>query len=365
MLDRSPLTARRFAATALALLALAAGALAGPAAASPANCTAEQGQALIDQGRYQPAVREFTCVIDAQPTEVEGYRGRIEAEVLLGRYSDAVRDYQRVMAFVVPAHPDAAQTIHDGYAARLAGAPNDVRALAGASFARWWFYDYATAIHILNRLHDLRPDDVYPNLLRGSSRLLLGATKARGAADLERAIELAPDSPDVRFIVADAYTYGLPDHERAFAEATLALDWGLDTPRVHAILAAALNAFGELEAAAVHIQRSIELATTELVATLPLAAGESRSLDLAPGRTYAIPIAVTAGEEISIATRSRDFSDTIAVLLAPDGSPVVGSDDDDAYFAAFDWVAEQTGTYVVHVTSFEAVSTGELVVTRG
>jgi tetratricopeptide (TPR) repeat protein len=275
----------RTAAAALAVLALATAALAGPAAASPTNCTADQGQALIDQGRYEHAIHEFECVIDAQPTEVEGYRGRIEAEVLLGRYSDAVRDYQRVTAFVLPVHPDAAQTIYDGYAARLASAPNDVRALTSASFARWWFFDYASAIHLLNQLHDLRPNDVYPNLFRGSSRLLLGATKARGVADLERAIELAPDSPDVRFIVADAYTYGMPDHERAFAEASLALDWGLDTPRVHAILATAYNAFGDLDAAAAHIQRSIELVTTELVPTTPLAAGGSLSLDLVPGRT--------------------------------------------------------------------------------
>jgi tetratricopeptide (TPR) repeat protein len=355
----------RCVAAALALLALAAAALAGPAAASTTNCTAAQGQALIDQGRYDRAIHEFTCVIDSQPTEVEGYRGRIEAEVLLGRYSDAVRDYQRVMAFVVPAHPDAAQTIQDGYAARLASAPNDVRALTGASFARWWFFDYASAIHLLDQLHDIRPNDVYPNLLRGSSRLLLGATKARGVADLDRAIELAPQSPDVRFIVADAYTYGLHDLQRAFAEATLALDWGLDTPRIHAILATAYNAFGDLEAAATHIQRSIDLVTTDVVTTTPLAVGESRLLDLVPGRTYAIPIAVTAGETISIATKSRDFWDSIGVLLAPDGSPVVGSDDDNAYFAAFDWVAPETGTYMLHVTSFEAVSTGALVVTRG
>jgi tetratricopeptide (TPR) repeat protein len=349
---------------ALALLALAAGALAGPAAASTPSCSAAKGQALIDQGRYEHATHEFTCVIDAQPTEVEGYRGRIEAEVLLGRYSDAVRDYQRVTAFVLPVHPDAAQTIHDGYAARLTSDPNSIPALTGESFARWWFFDYASAIHMLNRLVDMRPNDVYPNLFRGSSRLLLGATKARGVADLERAIQLAPESPDVRFIVADAYTYGLHDPDRAFAEATRALDWGLDTPRIHAILATSYNAFGDLEAAATHIQRSIELVTTELVPTAALVAGDSLSLDLAPGRTYAIPIAATAGETISIATKSGDFWDSIAVLLAPDGSPVVGSDDDNAYFAAFDWVAEQTGTYMLQVTSFEAVSTGELVVTR-
>jgi len=35
----------------------------------------------------------FTCVIEGQPTEVEGYRGRIGAELLLGRYSGTFRDY--------------------------------------------------------------------------------------------------------------------------------------------------------------------------------------------------------------------------------------------------------------------------------
>jgi hypothetical protein len=87
-------------------------------------------------------------------------------------------------------------------------------------------------------------------------------------------------------------------------------------------------------------------------------------MDLVPGRTYEIPVAATAGETISIATSSRDFWDSIAVLLAPDRSPVVGSDDDNAYFAAFDWVAPATGTYRLRVTSFESVNTGELVVTR-
>ena len=34
----------------------------------------------------------FTCVIEGQPTQVEGYRRGIEAELLLGRYSRTFRD---------------------------------------------------------------------------------------------------------------------------------------------------------------------------------------------------------------------------------------------------------------------------------
>jgi tetratricopeptide (TPR) repeat protein len=333
--------------------------------ASAANCTPQQGQAYIDQGRYEHAIREFTCVIEAAPTEPEGYRGRMEADVLLGRFSDAVGDCTRITAFVLPAHPDAEQTMLAGYDARLAVAPASVHALTGASFVRWCFFDYPGAIHVLDKLLDVRPNDVFGNLFRGSSRVLKGAMRARGIEDLERAIALAPDSPDVHFIVADAYTYGQPDPDRAFAEATQAFDGGLETPRVHAILAAAYNAFGNLPAAAAHILTHIELVTTELVPTTALAPGGSRTLDLGPGRTYEIPIVATAGETISIATRGKVVWDSIAVLLAPDGRPVVGSDDANGYLAAFDWVAEATATYRLRVTSFEAATTGPLVVTRG
>ena len=334
--------------------------------ASGPNCSAEQGQAFIDAGQYVQAVHEFTCLVNAQPTEVEGYRGRIEAELLQGRYSDAVRDYTRVTAFVEPVHPDARLTIYAGYAARLAVAPDSVPALTGASFARWWYFDYPQAINVLDHLLEVKPDDLYGTLFRGSSRVSKNVNKARGIAELDQAIAMAPQSPDVRFIVADAYTYGQPaDPARAYAEASLALNWGLDTPRVHAILGAALNALGQPGAAAQQVAEHLDLVTTELVSTAPLAARSTTTLDLVPGRTYEIPLAVTAGQTISIATSSHDFFDTIALLRAPNGAPVLGSDDaPPSYFAAFNYVAQETGTYLLHVSSFESVSTGELIVTR-
>lgn len=328
------------------------------------RCSAESGQQLITEGKYDQAIRVFTCVIEDHPAEVEGYRGRIEAELLLGRYSDALIDYTEVTAFVLPVHPDAKSTIFAGYATRLDAAPDDATALMGASFARWYFFDYAQALPLLNHLLDVEPLNVFGNLFRGSSRLLQGATRTKGIADLEMAILLEPQSADVRFIVADAYTYGLPDPARAFMEAMRALNWGLNTPRIHAILAAAYFAFGEEEAAASEIQTHIDMVTTQLVSTSPLLAGNSRTLPFVPGRTYEIPVPVSAGETLSIATSSHDYFDTILVLQAPDGSPVVGSDDYKGYFAGLNWIAEASATYQLKVTFFESVITGDLFVQR-
>ena len=329
-----------------------------------ATCTAADGQALIDAGRYEAAIREFSCVIESDPTAPDGYRGRAEAELLLGRFANALSNYTRVYAVVLPVHPDAFTTIFAGYGERLASDPDDIVALTGSSFARWAFFQYNQALHQLNHLLELDPDSVYGNLFRGSSRLLRGVQNDRGVADLERAIALASDNPDVRFIVADAYTYGLPDPERAFAEATLAFEGGLETPRVHAMLAAALNTFGDVLAAADHTKAHIDLVTTEFVAGESIEVGETLGLDVVAGRTFELPVAAAAGETISIATSSHAYWDTIAVLLGPDGTPVLGSDDVVKYMAAFDYVAPVAGTYTLQVTFFEGAATGELDVTR-
>src|SRR5262249_2392844 len=158
------------------------------------RCSAEQGQRYIDEGRYEQAVREFTCLIENDPTAVEGYRGRIEAELLLGHYSDALADHAQVTARVLPVHPDAEKIILDGYAARLAAAPNEVPALVGASFTHWADFEYPQTIQVINHLLDVQPSNVFGTLFRGSARLLKGLNQDKGDAAIERAVVLAAKS---------------------------------------------------------------------------------------------------------------------------------------------------------------------------
>jgi hypothetical protein len=147
-------------------------------------------------------------------------------------------------------------------------------------------------------------------------------------------------------------------------EASLALLWGLDTPRIHAILATAYNRLGDEATAATHSERHFELVTTQLLPAPSILVGDLLQLDVIPGRSYEIPVPINAGEKVTIGTSSHDFTDTILVLLAPDGTPVLGRDDDRAYFAGFTWIADDAGLYKLWVTSFESVSTGTLLVNR-
>jgi hypothetical protein len=84
-------------------------------------------------------------------------------------------------------------------------------------------------------------------------------------------------------------------------------------------------AFGNQSAAAAEIRTHIQLATTGLVQGSVLGVGVTQTLPLVPGRSYEIPVPVTAGQTLSMLTSSRDSYDTILVLIAPDGTPVLGA----------------------------------------
>lgn len=299
-------------------------------------------------------------------TDLEAYVRRAEEELLSGRFAAAFATYRRgIVGFVIPVRPDAAAAIDAAYADQLARDGNSLRALKGASFGRWAFSDYAGAIELLDVVLSIEPQDVYGTLFRGSSRALQGTDVEAGLRDLEDALELAPDSPDVRYVIADAYAYGArPDLRRAFGEASLALDAGLDTPRVHAILAAAALATGDGASAGAHFARHLELVTTEVRASEPLVTGGSLALPVVPGRVWEVPLPLRSGATISVGTSSDAITDSIAVLLDPEGRPVTGGDDEAGAFAVVRHVAASDGTYGLRVASFEAVETGTLVVTR-
>jgi hypothetical protein len=134
---------------------------------------------------------------------------------------------------------------------------------------------------------------------------------------------------------------------------------------VAAILASSAFATGHPLQGAAYLQHHLDLVTTETVTAGPLGKGGSVPCDLVAGRTYEIAIDAVAGQPLSLRSDSPSGAiyDSIMVLIDPSGTPVVGNDDFIDYFAGFDFTPSTTGRYTVRVTSFEGVSTGDLVVT--
>lgn len=338
--------------------------------ASDEACTGEtdylaQGQALLDAGDYRGAIAAFSCAAKAAPEALNAYRGRIEASLLSGAYADAVGDDTAIMIHVIPTTPDAFESMIADYESRLAGAPDNITLLAGLSFAQWWVSDYAAAIDTLDHILELDPDNRYATAFRGSSRYF-NEEFEDGDADFARALELEPDNAHLQFVLADAYIYGAGDYANARIAALEANELGLHTPRLNMILATAYSAEGDEATAAQYFAEHIRSATTNMVQGDLLAAGEIVTLEFVPGRSYTIPLEVTAGETLTVNLDSpADGVDTMLVLVAPDGSLVAATDDVVDLNAGLEGVIiAEGGTYNLLIATFEGAGTGEVIVTR-
>jgi tetratricopeptide (TPR) repeat protein len=332
-----------------------------------------EGEAFAKSGDYDAAIAAFTCAIESDPLDIDAYRGRIEARLMIGAYSDAMLDYADVKVQIVPENPDALEQILAYYQAALAEDAGNVALLSGYSFAQWYNFDYEGAIETLEQLLALDPDNFYGLTLHGNNEFFLGDQEA-GEADFTRVLELAPDSADVYFIMADGYLYGLGDLENSLEAVTTATGMGLDTPRTDAILATCYFYMGDVEQALTYYAKHIERTSREAVAGEPLDQGESMSLTMIPGKTYHLPIEAEANETLTITVESviesdgamgeQNEVDSIMILLGADGLPVTGNDDNVGLNAGFEFTVTEAGEYTLVLGTFEGAGSGDVVLTR-
>jgi hypothetical protein len=110
--------------------------------------------------------------------------------------------------------------------------------------------------------------------------------------------------------------------------------------------------------------RRSDLRATQLVEAAPFTAGATVTLPSGRGAELRNSRSSHGRRGALDLTSSRDFYDTILVVLVPDGPPVLGSHDHRQCFAGFQWVAVATGTYRIWVASFESANTGDWIVSR-
>ncbi len=322
------------------------------------------GQALLKAADYENAIADFTCAIEADKLNIGAYRGRIEALLLAGIYSEALRNYTEIAIHVIPETPNAVEQIIDAYRTTLDSDPENIILLTGYSFALWWVSDYEAALIEIEKILAVEPDNFYALMFHGSTSFFLEDFET-GERDFARVLELVPENADIHFVLADAYTYAVGDMEKALEHGLLASELGLDTARLNAILGTAYFYLGDEATAIPYFARHIERATVETIEQADLEKEQAITLNMIPGQTYRFLVEVAADETLKISTTSdTDAVDTIMVLLAADGTLVTGNDDSVELNAGFEKVIEEVGIYTLLLSSFEGAGTGEVNIIR-
>jgi len=185
------------------------------------------GEALIAQERYHEAIEACKRSLDGDPASLYGLPGYINACEHTGNFDEARRAvmkaiekdknnsdlwYMLARIKVVAGHPEQALAAYQR-AARLN--PSDAASHAGVGWALLELQrDYALAeIHLLEAVR-LAPDWYYPCLQLGE--LFIKKNNPQTAAEwFTRAMEIAPNAPEVRETLSDPSIQALLKSHRA------------------------------------------------------------------------------------------------------------------------------------------------------
>lgn len=195
------------------LTVTALGACAGAPPETPANPLTRDPLALgrqrLAQGEPVAAAEQFSLVIDAYPTLIDGWIGRAQASLALNEEAGALNDLNEALA-IDPANP-LALTLR---AATLENMAN-----------------HAAALTDLNALLAIEPNNADAHILRGSVLIALG--RAQDAeTDFQTALRLRPNAATILAMQAIAYAQS---GKRTAAEADLSRALQLGLPAEDAI----------------------------------------------------------------------------------------------------------------------------------
>ncbi len=250
----------------------------------------------LRQEDVEAALADLQAGIDAAPDFPAPYLTRADLLAALGRYEEALADYDRVIAL-----DDAA-----------------ARAFAG----------------------------------RAAVQQQLGRLEA-ALADYDRLVELAPNSPEALFRRASV-RMGLEQYQAAQDDLSRAIQLAPNTPALYLSRAHVRGRLGDPNGQAADYLEWTRLIGEQPVDEKPLAPGESRLVQLSEGAVYRFPFEVAAGQVIQLMATARPGSttDPLLILLDPAGAPVASDDDGGGELNAqiAEYTILQDGTYTAVVS---------------
>ncbi len=192
-----------------------------------------RGRLHLSGNRPFAAVRDFNRAVESDTRYGPGYRLRAEAYVMLGRFDEAIEDLSRAIAFDAT-NADLYLARGYGYLAarnpasaikdfqRCAELSNKASApLEGLALAQARIGAYDEALDTLSKGLELEPRSAQAFAYRAIVYKLMGQVEL-GEKDLDRAVRLEPDRPEVHWAKGELLE-ALGRKDEAVAELRLAL----------------------------------------------------------------------------------------------------------------------------------------------
>lgn len=330
-------------------------------AAQPDECDLSMdhllsGNSALESGDYEMAIMEFTCVIEADDTNLEAHLGRGSAYVLAGDLLHANYDYGLVS---MQSNPQVFRDAITRYSSSIEANPDDITAYILRVYTNYtspWGGPLDEVYADGERIIELDPNNAFGYLFRGFANWYLGNRQA-AEEDYIRALELAPNNPAFYAHIATDYRRGFPD--RALENVNRAIELAPEEQGVYYLLRATIrNQTGHDVLAGEDLVRFMELIQTEVIVQ-NMELNVPTTLPMTAGQVYRISFQVEAGQSVSIsAPIVNDSSFPVMVLLADDGTPLIGLKSDPSWgYTIPDYTIPADGTYTVLVTTATASHT--------
>ncbi|MDX1994655.1 MAG: tetratricopeptide repeat protein [bacterium] len=298
-----------------------------------------RGLAYLSLGDYADAVNDFDQAIALLPEYGDAYAARGDAHHALGNFEDALDDYGefvRLGGELDPVQQERIEVMEMALTATAQPAPTGTR--RPSSTPR------ATATHVATATRAATATQVAAS----SARITPTADSEAAQTALDRGSALLADG----------------DCAAAMEEFTEAVR--LDPNQLYAWISRAYcrSILGEDQPAAEDALRFVELQEQEVIEGDALETDEIVTLEMVYGRVYRLPLELREGETITLsAVPEPDGVDTLIVLLAPDGTPLIHNDDYDLSNTVLEsrivnFPVPESGTYTLIVTHAGGNNTG-------
>ncbi len=321
-----------------------------------------EGDRLLAAGRYDAAMNTYGCAMQQAPDDYVPVAQHARAALLAGHYITADHDFYYLRGTLMAAHRGVIGSVIVDTSQALAAAPDDLSLHLFRGYANLWREQYEAALEDFQFVLERDPNNVFALIMSGT--IALEDEKPEDAAQaFARAIELAPKNPDVYLEVAGIYDdIGITDKILDNVQATLEL--GSAPPLLYLARADGLTATGQPEAGAADYVHYLEIVAPEVTDGGTLTPGQPLTVALEPGKRVQFTFSASAGQHIDATTKARpDTTDTVAVILKPDGTPLRGNDDSLGLSAVVMTDAPQDGQYTLWLGSLEGFGKGKVTVT--